>query len=181
MMYLKHSQFKITAVIRPFHGVDDLVDPSVPPMCRPSSFKNYRNFVDNRKFDKRSQFVASKSDCCVHCHTVGDCFAYEFDPFKSQCNFYVTTDKFDVETQTETCPAGKGAGYLELPNYPMWPNHYGHEPGPCLRNGEHRHQTGHGIDVVGHKDSPDQAILDAQRDANSMEDDDDDNDDEYEL
>ena len=171
---------QIAAVLRPIHDQDDAVDQTIPAMCRPSTFRNYRNFVDKRKFDKRSQMVATKSDCCVHCHTVGDCFAFEFDPVKSECNFYVSAEKLEDGTESAACPAGKGQGYLELPNYPLWPNHYGHESGPCLNDVQTQHKTAHGIDIVGHRDSPDQAILDAQREAFSLEREEDDLDD-YEL
>ena len=140
-------------------------------MCRSSSFKNYRNFVDERKFDKRSKPTDSKSDCCMLCRTVGDCFSFEFDHSKSQCNYYISTTQIDTDRKPAMCPSGVGNGYLELPNYPLWPNHFGHEAGPCLSNAATgSSKTGHGIDLQGTKDAFDQTILDLPKDDTSEDD-----------
>ena len=146
-------------------------DENLPLMCQSTSFRNYRSFVDKRKFDKRSAPTETKSDCCMLCRSVGDCFSFEFDSSKLQCNYYTTAEKLDHTSANTICPSGSGDGYLELPNYPLWPNHFGHEAGPCLSKASSGTlKTGHGLDLQGIKDSFDQAILDLPKDDSSDDD-----------
>ena len=163
---------KIDALVRPFSDQEPEVDINLPRACRSSGLRNYRNFVDTRKFEKQSQHSDSKSDCCVICQTIGDCFSFEYDTSKSQCNLYISQQVLESSFKTDACPKGIGSGYLELPNYPIWPGHYGHEAGPCLSGApSFVAKTGHGIDMQGFGESPDEQILALPKDEETTEED----------
>ena len=140
--------------------------------CQPASFKNYRSFVDKRRFEKRSLHSPSKSDCCVACRQTGDCFAFEYDPVKALCNYYVgmeDANNNNDDTKNKMCPSGVGKGHMELPGYPLWPSHYGHEYGPCL-NGI---ADGKGLDSQMVGDELDQQLLGLPREEDLEEEEDD--------
>ena len=158
------------AFIRPFSDEESDVDTHLPKACRSSNLRNYRNFVDQRKFTKKSESSESKADCCLRCQTIGDCFSFEYDSSKSQCNVYISQEYLATARKTKACPSGIGEGYLELPNYPIWPGHHGHEPGPCLSSALSKGaKTGHGIDMQGTGEDPDEQILALPKDEDLME------------
>ncbi|KAG8532709.1 uncharacterized protein KY384_002586 [Bacidia gigantensis] len=157
---------------------------SLPPVCRPSSFKNYRSFVDKRRFEKRSLRSDSKTECCMTCQEIGDCFSFEYNMAKSLCNYYVSMGKVAKKaskSESKVCPSGLGAGYMELPNYPLWPSHFGHEHGPCLSSAA---ASGRGpdlgLDLQAVSDQLNQQILDLPKEDLGLEDDEDE-DEIYEL
>ena len=139
-------------------------DPS-PALCRPSEFRSYRNFVDERPLDKWTSPSKSKADCCLKCYNFGDCISFSYDTEESACNYFIVrTDEEgpiqgkDSKASEETnrvCPSGIGRGFLELPGYPMLPGHFGHEYGPCLGGTP----SGGGLDWQKGGDSVDEQIL----------------------
>ena len=104
----------------------------VPAICKPSSFRSYRSFVDGRKFVRNSASAASKVECCLTCYDAGDCISFSYDFMKSECHQYIGTQVVDTHSKSEVCPSGVGQGYEELPGYPFRPGHHGQEYGPCL-------------------------------------------------
>ena len=102
------------------------------------------------------------------CQRTGDCFAFEYDSTKALCNYYVGMEDVDNDTKSRTCPSGVGQGYMELPGYPLWPSHYGHEYGPCLRGVA----DGKGLDQQMVGDEMDQQLLGLPRDEDLEEDED---------
>ena len=161
---IKIDLVKLDTVRRPLHDFGFDPERKLPSMCRASSYRNYRSFVDKRKFDKQSKPANSKADCCLLCRTVGDCFSFEFDTSKSQCNYYTSAEKVDATSESTVCPSGLGSGYLEMENYPAWPGHYGHEMGPCLSTASKYLKKAGRLDLQGFKDTFDQEILNLPKD-----------------
>ena len=115
---------------------------TIPPLCEPSNFMDYRNFVDSRPFHSNSKLGPSKQDCCLTCYDAGNCLSWTFNPTSLQCNYYTAVTEAEDGAESDVCPLGVNKGsYEEMPGYSvMRGSGSGLNYGPCLWDAPLGHQ-----------------------------------------